>query len=129
MQVQMTINGERHQADVEPRLAHGLERVVDVRSGLPVHDDRVGPGAREVLDPALGALDHEVDVERAAAVVHQIPERVDDQRPDRDGRHEVAIHHVHVNHTRAGVHHCLHLVAQTGEVGRQDGWRDPYVLK
>ncbi len=99
-----------------------------MRRGLPVHDDRVGARAREVLDPPLRALDHQVHVEDAVAAVHEVPERVNDQGADRDRGHEVAVHHVHVDHARAGVHHGLHLLAEAGEVGREDRRRYAYVL-
>ena len=48
-----------------------------------------------------------------------------DQRPDRDRRDEVAVHHVEVDHPRAGVHHLVDLGAEPGEVGREDRRRDP----
>jgi hypothetical protein len=93
---------------------------VHVRRGLPVHDQGVGAHSGELLDAALGALDHEVHVEHAAAVVDELAQGVHDQRPDRDRRHEVAVHHVHVDHARARVHHLLHLPAEASEVGGQD---------
>ena len=117
------------QARVEPGVAHGLKRVVHVRRGLPVDGDRVG--ARPPRSPSIAplrALDHEVHVEHAAALVHQVAERVDDQRADRDRRHEVAVHHVHVDDARAGVHDRLDLLAEAREVGRQDRGRDADVL-
>ena len=36
----------------------------------------------------------------------------EDQRPDRDRRHEMAVHHVEVDHPRPGVHHLLDLRAE-----------------
>ena len=105
-------------------LAHRLERVVDVGRRLPVHDQRVGAGGGELLDAPLGALDHQVHVEHAPALVDVVAQRVDDQGADRDRRHEVAVHHVHVDHARAGVHHQLDLLAEAGEVGGEDRGRD-----
>ncbi len=81
------------------------QRVVDVRRRLRVDGDHVGARLGERLDLALGPLDHEVAVEDPAAAVHELPDRGDDQRPDRDRRDEVAVHHVDVDHARAGVHH------------------------
>ena len=112
--------GVEGQPGVEAGVAHRLERVVHVRRGLPVHDQRVRAGGRELLDAPLGPLDHQVHVEHAAAVVHEVAQRVHDQRPDRDRRHEVAVHHVHVDHARARVHHLLDLLAEAGEVGGED---------
>ncbi len=116
------------QPRVEPGGAHGLERVVHVRRGLPVHDQRVGSRGGELVDAPLRALDHEVNVEDSAAVVDEVSEGIDDQRSDRDRRHEVAVHHVHVDHASAGIHHLLDLLAEAGEVGGQDRGGHPDVL-
>ena len=80
-------------------------------------DQRVGSGGGELVDPPLRALDHQVHVEHAAALVHEIAQRLHDQVTDRDRRHEVAVHHVDVDDARAGVHHLLDLLAEPGEVG------------
>ena len=120
--------GIERQRGVEPGGAHGLEGIVHVRRGLPVHDQSVRAGCRELVDAPLRALDHEVHVENALARVDQIPERVDDQRSDRYGRDEVAVHHVHVDHAGAGVHHLLDLRAEAGEVGGENRGCHPDVL-
>ena len=39
---------------------------------------------------------------------------------DRDRRDEVAVHHVDVDHARAGLHHGADLLAEARVVGRQD---------
>ena len=49
---------------------------------------------------------------------------LDHQRAHRDRRDEVAVHHVDVDHRRAGVEHLLDLRAEAREVGRQDRRRD-----
>ena len=77
--------------------------VGDVRRGLGVERDRVGAGLHELGDVALGALDHQVHVEHRPRRVRLLAQRGHDQRPDRDRRHEVPVHHVHVDHPRAGV--------------------------
>ena len=63
---------------MEAGVAHRLQRVVDVGSRFPVDDQRVRAGGRELLNPALGTLDHQVHVEHAAALVHELPQRPDD---------------------------------------------------
>ena len=92
---------------------------------LLVEGDRVGAGLGEGLDVALGRLDHQVDVDRAAGVVDAVGDRGGDQRADRDRRDEVAVHHVEVDHPGAGVHHLVDLGAEPREVGREDRGRDP----
>ena len=105
-------------------VAHRLERVVHVRGGLPVHDQGVGAGSRVLLHPPLGPLDHQVHVEHAAALVHEVAQRADHQVADGDRRHEVAVHHVHVDDPRARVHHLFDLGAEAGEVGGEDRGRN-----
>ena len=106
-------------------LADRGQGAVGVRGRLEVEGDRVGAGLGEGLDLALRLLDHQVDVERAAGVVDLVGDRGGDQRPDRDRRDEMAVHHVEVDHPGAGVHHLGELGAELREVGREDRGRDP----
>ncbi len=108
----------------QPASRTALERVVHVRSGLPVHGDRVRAGVGEVLDVALGALDHQVHVEHPAASCTCSRSAFTISGPDRDRRHEVAVHHVHVDHPRAGVHHLLR-PARRGARSRRPGSTGP----
>ena len=48
-----------------------------------------------------------------------------DQRPDRDRRDEVTVHHVDVDHPRAGRHHLLDLRAEPREVSGENRRGDP----
>src|SRR6185295_1186105 len=104
-------------------IADGVEGAVGVRGRLGVEGDRVGAGAGELLDVPLRALDHQVDVDRAAGVVDLVGDRARHQRADRDRRHEVPVHHVDVDQARARVHHLGDLFAQAGEVGGEDRGR------
>ena len=115
----------QRQAGQAAGLTDGLERVVHVRRRLLVDRDDVGAGLGERLHLALGALNHQVDVEDRAGAVHLVGQRADDGGPERDRRHEVAVHDVAVDDPRAGVEHLGDLLAQVGEVGRQDRRRDP----
>ena len=119
----------RARVDREPgaaaRVADGGERVVDVRRRLDVERDAVGAGLGEVRDLALGPLDHQVDVEEAAGVV-------DLARPAPRRRSAPCV----IGGTkwpsmtstwidaRAGVEHRADLLAEPGEVGREDRWGD-----
>ena len=98
-----------------------LERVVDVGRRLGVDGDGPGPRLGEGGDLALGALDHEMDVEVRA----EVPQGLDHVRPHRDRRYEVTVHDVDVDDGRAGVDDGGDLLAQPAEVGGQDRWGDP----
>ena len=87
--------------------------------------DVVRPGLGELLDVTIGLLDHQVDVDRATRVVDEVRDRGRHQRPDRDGRDEVTVHHVDVDEARAGGHHLLDLRAEPREVGGEDRRGDP----
>ena len=105
-------------------VAHGRERVVGVRRRLDVDRDAVGAGRGELGDVTLRALDHQVDVDVPARVVDLTGERLDDRRAHAERRHEVAVHHVDVDRARAGGEHRADLLAQPGEVRREDRRRD-----
>ena len=87
------------------------------------------PGGGELLHAPLRALDHQMDVEHPAATVHLLAQRVDHERADRDRRHEVPVHHVHVDHARAGVHHLGHLIPEPSEVGGEDRGSHAHVVQ
>ena len=96
------------------------ERLVQVGAGLDVHGARVGPGLREFGQLALGLLDHEMHVDRAPALVHEVGERRHDARAERDHGDEMAVHHVDVERARTGVEQLDDLAAKRAEVGRED---------
>jgi hypothetical protein len=91
-----------------------------VRRGLDMDRDVVGARRGEVGDVALGALDHQVDVDDRARVVDLLREGVDHQRAHADRRDEVPVHHVHVDGPRPRLQHVGHLGAEAREVGRED---------
>ena len=70
---------------------------------------------------ALGALDHQMDVEVAAGVVNLLGQRRDDRRPHAQRRHEVTVHHIDVDRPGARVEHLPDLGPEAREVRRQDG--------
>ena len=97
---------------------------MDMRGRLDVDRDAVGAGRDEVRHLPLGPLDHQVHVDDRAGRMDLVGERRDDVRAERDRRHEVAVHHINVDHARAGREHLADLRAQPREVGRQDRRRD-----
>src|SRR5262245_1163036 len=58
-----------------------------------------------------------MDLERQP---RHLAQRLDDDRPHADVRHEVAVHHVHMNAVGAGALGLGDLLAQAGEVGGED---------
>ena len=94
-----------------------------------MHRHRVGARLHEIGDVALGTLDHEVDVEHRPGGVHLLGDARDDQRTDGDRRHEVPVHHVHVDDPGTGVENLGDLFAETAEVGREDRWRHTHAAQ
>ena len=76
----------------------------------------LAPARGEVLHVALGALDHQMDVEQDV----EVAQRRHGLRAHRQRRDEVAVHDVDVDDLGAGVDDRLHLLAQAAEVGGQD---------
>ena len=56
----------------------------------------------------------------AAGGVDLLGDRLDGVGPEGDRRHEVAVHHVDVDHARARGEHLLDLRAEPAEVGCED---------
>ena len=94
---------------------------MEVRAGLDVDRQDVGPGLREVGEIALGLDDHQVDVEEGARLLAEGPERLDDERPDRDVRDEAAVHDVDVEPVGSGGDGLAGVGGETAEVGGEDG--------
>jgi hypothetical protein len=65
--------------------------------------------------------DHQVHVEGQA---RDLPQGAHDGRANRDVRHEVAVHHVHVDVICAGGLGALDFLGQASEVSGQYGWGD-----
>jgi hypothetical protein len=94
---------------------------VQVRAGFEVNADDVRTGARESLDIALGLADHEVRVDRQ---LRGPTHRLDHHRPERDVRHEMPVHHVHVDDVSASCLDRSDFLREPAKVGAQDGGRD-----
>ena len=103
------------------RLPDRAQRAVSVRVGLDVDGDAVGARAGELLDVVRSGA----SIIRCTSIAPPASctwsaIAAADERPDRDRRHEVAVHHVDVDHPRTGVHHLGDLRAELREVGRED---------
>ena len=102
-----------------PALANQIRGIGDVRGGLGVKGDRVArPPARSRTTCRSGRSIIRCTSSIAAGRVRLLAQRTHDQRPDRDRRHEVAVHHIHMDHPRAGVQHLPDLLAQSARSRR-----------
>ena len=84
-------------------------------------DTMLAPAFDEVLDVAVGLLDHQVHVERPRRDALDRPHH---RRADRDVGDEVAVHHVHVNQIGAAALGGRDVAPERREVGRQDRRRE-----
>ncbi len=91
-----------------------LDNAVQVRSRFDVDDDDVGSRFGEIMDKSLRVLDHQVALYGHGAIRADCSEH---NRTDRDVGHVMAVHDVHLDTPRPGLHSLLHLLAQPGEVG------------
>jgi hypothetical protein len=90
---------------------------MQVHDRFHVNRDHRGTGACEVIDVQIGIRYHQVTVERE---VSRASRCFDNQRPDRNVWHEVAVHYVDMDETGAAALGCFDLVAQPSEVCRKD---------
>src|SRR5262245_62473642 len=87
--------------------------------------DEVGARFGEGLDEGVARSDHQMHVEELARVR---AERLHHFGPDSDVRHEMAVHYIDMDPVAAGTVDRLHLLAELGEIGREDRRRDDDVL-
>ena len=86
-----------------------------VRASLGMHRDAVGARVGEFLHVRVDRRDHKMHVKRSLGV------RLDganDERSDRDVRHEMPVHHIHMDQVGAGRFNCRNLGAKLREISR-----------
>ena len=83
-----------------------------------MNGDPVRPGFGKIIDVALRLLDHQMDIERAIELVAQRPEGLYDERPNRDIRHEMSVHHIDVQPVGTVFEGFAGVIFEPGEVGR-----------
>jgi hypothetical protein len=89
-------------------LANEFDGAVDVARGLRMKRDVGGPRCGEVGHDAVNRLDHEVHVDgRRDPVLAQCRA---DERPDREVRHVMIVHHIKVHEVRASGEHGVDLL-------------------
>ena len=71
----------------------------------------------------IGMLDHKMDVERKTCLAAH---GRDDRRTEGNVIDEMPIHDVAVNPIGAGCLHPMDFVAESREIGGQNGWGDDY---
>src|SRR5437764_9457454 len=86
-----------------------------------MHCEDVGASLRERLNVRIGRRNHEMDVEYP---LRQRPDRLDDIGAKTDVRHEMPIHDVAMDPVGAGRVDRRDLLAEPGEVCRQDRRRN-----
>ena len=92
-----------------------------VRPRLGMDGDDVGAGFGEGVEERIDGRDHQMDVERLLRVR---PERLHDRGTDRQVRDEMAVHHVDMDPVGAGLVDRANLLAEPGEICREDGRGD-----
>ena len=92
--------GVEHHARLLAKTADLREDPVEMdrRRRLGLDQEMIGADVREVGEIALRLDDHQVHIER---LLRRAPHRCDDHRPDRDIRHEAAVHDVDMDPIRS----------------------------
>ena len=93
---------------------------MQVSAGLVVNAHPVGAGIGESRDELVGILDHQVAVERQFCCLAQAAYH---RRPDGDVGHEMAVHHVHVDHRAAAALGSRNLVRKMRKISRKYRWQ------
>jgi len=82
-----------------------------------MHNERVGAGVGEFIQEEIRGGNHQMGFQAQA---RYLAERFDDRRAHRNVGHEMAVHHVHVDAVSSTAFSFGHLLAQAGEIGRED---------
>ena len=85
---------------------------------LVMEGDAVSAGFAKGAKMPLRRLDHQVDVDKPAALVNQASNRVEHDRADDDRLDEMPVADVVVKDAHTGVEQLLDLLAEFREVGR-----------
>ncbi len=89
---------------------------------LGMKRDVAGARRREIRNDAVHRSDHQMHVDRRLDVLAQ---RLAHHRTDREIGHVMIVHHVEMDAVGAGGEHGSHLLAESREVGGEDGGGDP----
>lgn len=107
---------DRH-ADLLAEIADGLQRPVQMRSGFGMDGDAVTAGLSEGFEIVIDRRDHQMAIEGRVRVGTQ---RLDDVGTEGNVRHEMPVHYIKVDPVGAGGGDVAHLLAEPGEIRRED---------
>ena len=105
-------------------LPRGSGDRAEVLDRLVVEGDAVGAGLAKGAKVPLRRLDHQMDVDEAAAAVNQASDRLEHDRADDDRFDEVPVAHVVVEDARPRGEQFVDLLSESREVGRIEGGLD-----
>ena len=102
---------------------HGVQRPADAAGagGLQMDGDEIGSRVGEVVDIAVGVVDHQMHVQKGVGV---LVDCLQHRQTEGDVGHEAAVHHVEVDEVGAG--NAVKVCAQTGKIGGEDRGCDLY---
>ena len=96
----------------------GVDGLLDVVVALEVEVEQAGTGLGKSLGVLLGVGDHQVDV--IESVRQGLVQALEHRDAKTDVRHEVAVHHVIMQHLRTGIQHHAAVCAKLIEISRKD---------
>ena len=94
-----------------------MQRAVQVPASFLMHRNPIRPRLGKRRNKLVRILDHQVAVERQ---LRHLAQRLHHRRPNRQVRHEMPIHNIHMDDRRATFLRRAHLFAQTGKVRRKN---------
>ena len=115
------VAGTQYDTGTLAQRAYELQRAMQMRPRLGMHQDMIGAGLGKGGDVRIDRRDHQMHVERQAGVR---PQAFQDRRSEADVGHEVPVHHIEMQPIRARRLDCPHFVAETGEIGGKQAWSD-----
>ena len=118
--------GVEHESRLAPAVLDELEAAIDVVGRLGVEGDVGCAGVYEVVDGGVNGGHHEVHVDGGRDAV--VAQGLADHGADGQVGNVVVVHDIEVDDVGAGLEHVVDLLAETGEVGGEDGGGDEVVL-
>ncbi|MMZ63282.1 hypothetical protein D1872_255270 [compost metagenome] len=92
-----------------------MNNAVQVHASLGVHGNHMSACFGERRNILLGLLDHQVHVQRQ---IGQRRNRPHDEGPERQIRHKMAVHDVHMEPIRSRALHVGYFFAELGKIRR-----------
>ncbi len=108
--------GSRRDPHTDAQVVNGVDDLQGIRLRLDMEYERVPARPLERLEETERLLDHQVDIERKSGTLSN---GVHERRPERDVRHEVAIHDIEVEGVRSSRFGDLDRISERGKVRAQ----------